>query len=156
MKKRISLRLFGGLLAACVIVGAIIFGVERLAPKPPLPPLLKHVSAGGGWWGACPAETPDEARLREGTPLALSPELNQRLSQAFPPGSSAKRLADSLQQQGFKLLPPCVGDNSIRAASFSQQDGGVLTFPLTANVFWKVDQADNVIWTKGFVRYLAL
>jgi hypothetical protein len=157
MKKPVAPRLLGSLLAVCVIVGAIAFGANLFAPKPPLPPLLRNVSAGGGWWGSCPAETTDEARLREGQPLALSPELSQRLSQSFPPGSGAKRLVDTLQQQGFELLPSCKTDNSIRAAAFTQkQGGGLFSSPLTANVFWKVDGADNIVWTNGFVRYKGL
>ena len=106
--------------------------------------------------GGKPPETPEEPHVREGEPLALSPELDQRLAQAFPPRSNEKQLLKTLGEQGFKFLPPCRGDNSIREAEFNQHGGGVIWFPLTANVFRKVDEADNVVWTKGFVRYMGL
>lgn len=126
------------------------------SPTPPLPPLLENVSAGGGWWGACPPESVDEARLRQTMPLAVSPELNQRLNQSFPPGVSEVALLEVLKNWGFTVLPPCPGDSSIRAAAFVQHGGGVFSSAMTANVFWKVDPERNIVWTKGFVRYAGL
>src|SRR5580692_11453522 len=101
---RSAVRSLGIFSAGCVIGGVIVFGVMFRGwpgPKPILPPLLENVTAGGGWWGACPAETTEEARLREGRPLALSPELDQRLVKAFPSGSSERLLVDALRVQGF-------------------------------------------------------
>jgi hypothetical protein len=115
--------------------------------------LLKDVTAGGGWWGACPPETENEAQERQGRPLATSPELEQRLAQLFPSGSSERMLLNTLQSQGFKLLPPCKSDHSIHVAAFEQRGGGVLSYPIIANIFWKVDDSNKIIWTKGFVRY---
>jgi len=157
MRKGIrSLGLFaaGVVLGAVVVLGAIFAGWP--GPKPPLPTLLRNVTAGGGWWGACPPETQEEAREQQGQPLATSPELNQRLAHSFPSGSSERKLVDTLRAQGFQLLPPCTSDHSVRVAAFDQHGGGVLAFPITANIFWKVDEADNIIWTKGFVRYVGL
>ena len=89
MPTRNRLRSIGLLFAGAVIGGVIVFGalVARVpGPKPPTPPLLKDVSAGGGWWGACPPATPEEASMQAGG-LALSPELNKRLARLFPVGS---------------------------------------------------------------------
>ena len=115
--------------------------------------MLPRAVAGGA---LAPPETTEEPHLREGEPLALSPELDQLLAQAFPPGSSEKQLLKTLAEQGFKFLPPCKGDNLVRAAAFTQQGGGIIWLPLTANVFWRIDEADNVVWTKGFVSYMGL
>jgi hypothetical protein len=144
----------GFVLGAVVVLGALFAGWP--GPKPALPPLLKNVTAGGGWWGACPPENEQEAEEREGHPLATSPELEQRLVQSFPPGSNERKLVDTLSKQGFELLPPCKSDHSVRVAAFRQHGGGVLVFPVTANIFWKVDKADNIVWTRGFVAYEGL
>jgi hypothetical protein len=151
----ITARSLGLLLVGVVLVVAAVF-VGWRQPEPPLPALLKNVSATGGQWGACPSKAEDGARSPEERPLALSPELNQSLTQAFPVGSSEKRLAETLRQQGFELLPACSSDTSVHAAAFTQHGGGLLSYPLTANVFWKVDESGNVVWTKGFVRYTGL
>jgi hypothetical protein len=145
-----------GLLGAGVVLAFSTIFVGCQQSKPQLPPLLEHVSANGGQWGACPSESAGGARLPEGRPLALSPELNQRLAQVFPVGSSEERLVETLRQQGFKLLPPCNTDTYIRAADFTQHGGGGLSYLLTASVFWKVDESGNLVWTKGFVRYTGL
>lgn len=144
----------GGLIGGALVLGALAAGWP--GPKPPLPPLLRDVSAGGGWWGACPPENPDDARMQEGG-LALSPELNQRLSRSFPPGSSEMKMMKALRLQGFQLLSsPCKNDHSIHLARFTQVGGGMLVYPITAEVFWKVDPTGSIVWTKGFVMYLGL
>jgi hypothetical protein len=148
-------RSFSSPLIAGIAVLAAMFG-GCAAPIPPLPPLLKDVTAGGGWWGACPAESAEEARSREGRPMALSPELQERLAQAFPPGSEEVRLLGYLRQQGFDLLSPCNSDRSVRVAAFSQHGGGPLSYPLIANVYWKVDEKGKIAWTRGFIRFTAL
>jgi hypothetical protein len=33
---------------------------------------------------------------------------------------------------------------------------GLLSYPMTADVFWKVDGAGNIEWTKAFARYSGL
>lgn len=146
-------------LAGCAVGGVIVLGAVAAGwpgPKPPLPSLLQNVSAGGGWWGACPPQTEEEARLREGRPIAISPELNERLARQFPAGTMESVLTDALSSQSFSLLLPCKGDNSIRVAGFQQQGGGLLSPPITAEVYWKVDQSGAIVWTKGFVRYTDL
>jgi hypothetical protein len=155
---RNSLRSLTLLAAGCFIGGTVVLVIFGgwFGPKPPLPALLRNVTAGGGWWGACPPDTEQEAREQLGHTLALSPELNQRLVQSFPSGSSEKRLSDALSAQGFELLPSCKNDSSIRVAAFNQHGGGLFLPPIVANVFWKVDEAGNIVWTKGFVRYVAL
>lgn len=155
----IGLLRYKRLLEACLVIGLTTFTSGCLNPTPPLPPLLKNVSGTGGWWGACPPMTENEAHLKDGAPLALSPELGRRLMQLFPPGTNERRLVENISAQGFKTMGPCQGDNSIRSASFIQKDGGILAFPtlpITAEVFWKVDQESNVVWTKGFVRFTGL
>ncbi|MFO1464929.1 MAG: hypothetical protein U1F35_00560 [Steroidobacteraceae bacterium] len=139
-----------------LIVGLTTITAGCWSPTPPLPPLLRNVSAGGGWWGACPAETVEDARLRQGMPLAISPELNQHLNQSFPPGTAELLLRERLNNWGFTELPPCPGDSSIHGAAFVQHGGNVFSAAMTANVFWKVDGAKNIVWTKGFVRYAGL
>jgi hypothetical protein len=49
------------------------------------------------------------------------------------------------------LQRPCVNNTSIRTSAFHQEKG--VFFPIFASVFWKVDHADKVTWTKGFVAY---
>ena len=143
-----------GLLGGAVALAAIF--ASWAGPKPPLPALLRNVSAGGGWWGACPPETPAEAQEQQGRPVAVSPELNRRLAELFPSGSSERTLVDALRSQGFELMLSCKGDLSIHIAAFVQHGTGLLSHPMTAEIYWKTDEADNIVWTKGFVRYVGL
>jgi hypothetical protein len=152
--RNVWLLIVGIVIGGVIVLGAMFAGWP--GPTPPLPPLLQNVTAGGGWWGACPPETPEAAVAREGRPLALSPELNQRLGQSFPPGTSDTRLVDTLRAQGFEILSPCKADAFIHVAAFTQHGGGVLSYPMTANIYWKVDERGNILWAKGFVRYIAL
>jgi hypothetical protein len=131
-----------------------LLGPPWVHPDPPTPLLLQDVSARGGWWGACPAKNDVEAKSHPH--LAISPELNQRLGEQFPPGSDEAKIIDTLKKQGFALPRPCDGDDSIRSAMFNQQGGSLFASPLSAEVFWKVDGAGNILWTKGFVRYIGL
>ena len=112
-----------------------------------LPPLLSNVRAEGGWWGACP----DRAAKDQ----ALSPELNERLQHQFPPGTPDERLISTLAEQHFERPVLCKNDNTIRSAKFYQQ-GGLLAYSTRAEIFWKVDQANNLVWTKGFIFYVGL
>jgi hypothetical protein len=117
---------------------------------------LKDVTASGGQWGACPQAPGSEDPLRKEKSRALSPELNQRLLNEFPAGSSEKHLVETLRQQGFELLAPCDTDASVHSASFTQHGGGIFSYPLTANVSWKVDDFGHVVWTQGFVRFMGM
>jgi hypothetical protein len=152
--RTIGLIVVGIIIGGLAVLGALFAGWP--GPKPPLPPLLQNVTAGGGWWGACPPDTPNAAAAQEGRPLAISPELDHRLAESFPLGSSETKLLDMLRTEGFELLPPCKVDASIHVAEFTQHGGGVLAYPMTADIYWKVDEHGDILWTKGFVRYLAL
>jgi hypothetical protein len=117
---------------------------SRTRWEPPLPPLLRNVTAGSFRGPACPPA---------GQP---SPELNQRLLEAYPPGTDGARLATELENQGFKMRPPCAEDETIRRASFWQRPKGFLPYTISATAYWKVDTANRVVWTKGFVSYSGL
>jgi hypothetical protein len=125
---------------------ATLFGCSEAGP-----PLLRHVTARGGWIGACPPEVASEAQLQASQPLAISPELDKRLTQSFPPGTSEDRLVKPLTEQGFRLLPSCRNDPSIRVAAFDGYAGGI--FNTWASVYWKVDSGSAIVWTKGFVAF---
>ncbi len=119
---------------------------------PPTPPLLRGASAAGGSIGACSAESEWEAN----EPLALSPELNKRLADEFPAGQSEELLTQTLIKQRFELRPACLKDRSIRSAEFIQRSGSLFHWPIHAWVYWKIDEAWKLVWTKGFVMYYSL
>jgi hypothetical protein len=122
--------------------------------EPPTPPLLRNVTVGGGWIGACPAESGSDAQFKKDLPLASSPELDRRLLQEFPTGLAEGRLVEELTRHGFAMLPSCQDDPSIHLAVFRQRGGGVSSeFSMTANVYWKVDRENAVAWTRGSVAF---
>ena len=110
-----------------------------------LPPLLSNVRAGGLWSGTCPPRS-DEP---------LSPELNERLRTQFPPGTPEERLVRTLAEQRFERPVSCSGEPSIRSSKFYQERTAIFAH-VRAEVFWRVDQANNLVWTKGFVFYVGL
>ena len=110
------------------------------------------MTAASGSLGACPAESEWDAN----EPLALSPELNKRLGDEFPVGQSEQLLTQTLVKQGFELRPACLKDSSIRSARFVQRSGGSFYWPIDASVYWKIDEARKIVWTKGFVMYVWL
>ena len=118
--------------------------------KPPLPPLLEGASTSGGLYGGCP-----RAVLVDRKELALSPELDERLRQQFPPGTPARKLSEALVSQGFVLGRPCKEDNSIREANFTKKgDGFYYLFRTDSSVFWKTDERGNIVWTEGFLMFI--
>ncbi len=125
--------------------------------QPVVPPLLRGATAQGGWWGACPpsSETEKESRRIMGQ-LAISPEFNSRLQNAFPPGSAERDLLASLSAQGFVLSDPCKADSTIRIASFHADGRGFLRYATNAQVYWQADADGRIVWTKGFVAYIGL
>jgi len=129
-------KLWIGIAVVATVAGMLVWWNQ---PRP-LPPLLQKVTAGGGYWGACPPEAFE--------PLALSPELNQRLAVQFPPGTTEEDLTRDLAAQGFRRLENCKGDDSIRSMAFG-------TNAMRAAVFWKADEG-RLVWTKGFVFYNSL
>jgi hypothetical protein len=82
---------------------------------------------------------------------ALSPELNQRLAQQFPPGSSGPALFRFLMSQGFMQLEPCENDTTVHRAYYNGPISGVL-LNINAIVYWKTE-GNTLVWTKGFVDY---
>ena len=108
-------------------------------PQPPLPPLLRGTTAGGGWGSACP---PPKG-ISVTSPLALSPELSDRLAQKFPPGSSSDDLESWLLGMGFENLPPCEGDITIHVAVFRQHGG---LYPMTAFAYWKIGICSTLVF----------
>jgi hypothetical protein len=128
--------LFAGAMAAAVLSGC---GSERI------PAILRGVSAGGGYWGACPRRPENQS-----SPLAVSPEFNGRLASRFPPGTAASALVSALTAEGFKAAGSCETDSSISILSFNDKDA----IPnVTAQVYWQADSTGRITWTMGFVAY---
>jgi hypothetical protein len=94
---------------------------------------------------------------REGSfsEIALSPDLEERLSTQFPEGTGESSLTAALASQGFQ--PPtaaCPSDSTIRVSLFPPQTGGgLLRGSKAARVFWKADALGRVLWTHGSVYH---
>src|SRR5436305_936502 len=127
------------LLMATGVIVALAASLWLIAPEP-LPPLLRDARAAGGWWGACPPEGDGRKAL------ALSPELNQRLQDQFPTGTTEQRLIQVLTNQGFQRIEACKSDPTIQVVAFHRRD-------VRAAVYWKSDGAGNITWTRGFIFY---
>lgn len=152
--------------ASVLVLLVLLIGLKAIAivtavPEPPLPPLLQGLPSVSGYTTVCPPATEQEAASRhrfgyDRELIAWTPELGRRLEREFPPGSNAKHLAERLQELGFVTIGPCRGDSTVRAAMF-RQHGGFLFRPgglsMTATIWWKVDDADRLIWAKGMVFY---
>ena len=112
-----------------------------------IPEILRGVSAGGGYWGACPREHDFES-----SPSALSPEFNVRLESRQPPGSADTVLVSGLTAEGFKSAGVCKADPNTKILAFEDKN----TFPnVVAEVYWQTDSEGRIAWTKGFVRYIS-
>jgi hypothetical protein len=128
--------------------------LESSASTTPLPPLLQKATAGSGWSSACPSRNEKEQKMIETTgQFAVSPEVEQRLRDQFPPGSNESRLIAALTTQGFKQEAPCETDQTIQRASFFRKGTGILPYDIGATVYWKIDEQGRIVWTKGFVAY---
>jgi hypothetical protein len=137
-----------------ILLAIPIAGVTAIVVVPYLllPPILRNITAGGQgdpckpdpFWENMPADSPLRPRG--------SLELNARLLREFPAGSPADHLANSLSNWGFKPLPSCENDQSIRRAVFRT------TFPMemAVVVFWKIDAQNAIAWTRGYVSYTFL
>lgn len=90
--------------------------------------------------------------------IALSPELEERLSVQFPEGTEETSLTSALASQSFQ--PPtgaCPDDSTIRVSLFPPQTrGGLLRGSKAAQVFWKVDAHGRIVWTHGTVYHEGL
>ena len=150
-----ALRVFAGFRLSALALAPILAlpgcaCLQISQPADELPPLLQNVSAGGGNFSACPPVA------SETLPIAISPELDQRLSQQFPPGFDDASLVQTLTAQGFKLSGHCEADPTVQRASFFQKGVGCLAYDTIAEVFCKKDDRDRIVWTKGLVRYSGL
>lgn len=122
-------------------------------PLSPLPPLLQGASSTGGskflcqsWPSEWGGSTPETA--------SHSPEIVERLTRDFPPGSSAARLRESLLRQGFTLHEACSPDGRVSWAEFLQRGGDqVWAPPAFGTVHWREDGAGRLVWTTGDVVF---
>lgn len=132
----------------------IVVTLCSCGPRDTLPPLLRNLTAKGGYASACPVPPNLKA---SGAPLELadSPELDRRLQMEFPSGTPEHELIAKLRQMGFGTMSRCDDDQAIRMARYDQaaQPDVFLFFPMTATVYWKVDKNTNVVWSKGFVSF---
>jgi len=117
-----------------------------------VPEILRGVSAGGGYWGACPS--PQWAPKQD--ELAISPEFNDRLATRYPPGSAEIRLLEDLTREGFKDSGHCESEPAIRIMAFHADGIGLLVSAITAQAYWQSDAQGRIVWTKGFVAYTGL
>lgn len=136
--------------AAVVVAGILLAGCDD-GLEPATPPILRNVTAGGGWWnGGCPSHY----KALSGDHEALSPELTQRLAKGFPTGSEAVLLKEALRSQGFRMQERCATEPSIRLAEFRQTGGRFYgPYPVFAQVTWKQDDAGRLVWSKGHVAF---
>ena len=90
--------------------------------------------------------------------MADTPELDRRLKAEFPPGTAETELVTNLQKIGFGAIVSCKDDVTIHIARYDQppQPDVFLFFPMTATIYWKVDENNKVAWSKGFVMYNSL
>jgi hypothetical protein len=128
----------------------VVFGPATRV-DPPTPPLLQDATATGGWSsGGCPPTYEFEKTADE----SKSPEIVSRLKAQYPPGTPSKVLVDALLAQHFTVIARCSNDASIKRAIFRQTGGGFFgPYPAFANVAWKVDANDRIVWTKAAISY---
>lgn len=127
----------------------LILAVSSCGGKTPL--LRPPLTSGKGVWGACPPKTAKETQEQKTQGLGVSPQLTSRFLQRYPPGSAEETLINDLTAQGFKLTGSCSNDSSTRTATFNGYAGGI--FNTFAAIFWRVDKAGAIIWTKGFAGF---
>lgn len=113
-----------------------------------LPPLIRGATTGnGGMTYDCGRDAPP---LSEST-LSRSPEITERLSQAFATSSSSEKLRSSLKEQGFELMGPCSTDGSVSWAQFRKNGNEVV-----ANIYWRENPSGQLIWTFGNIYFTFL
>jgi hypothetical protein len=132
-------------LSAVVVLGICGAAAHQVNGRWPrssaLPPLLIGANAGFGRWNGC-----------GGSGDGVSPELDKRIRDEFPPGSSEADLVATLKDQRFGPPTPCQGNTSVRHSHFVQPKDA----PIDANVYWRVDDANKIVWTHGFVFFVSL
>jgi hypothetical protein len=125
--------------------GAGVYWVTTWFPSlGPLPPLLEGASSRGEMDGCRDIVT------------GVSPQLDERLRDQFPPGSSETALVSALKDQGFDAPAPCRGNPLMRSSGFSRSAKPEQRPIMTASVYWRVDDADKIVWTHGFVFFYSL
>jgi hypothetical protein len=138
-------------ISALVAIGACAAVVYTRLPSfraPPLPPLLAGAKAGYGNWDGCAAGD------------GVSPDLEKRLRDQFPPGSSDVPLVAALEIQGFATPSLCGPYSTARYACYvglkDSATGKPIPNDVSACVYWKVDDANRIIWTHGYLHFLSL
>jgi hypothetical protein len=121
--------------------------------EPPRPAILRGLTASGGLGEACPAQPGDRFG---GLRMSMSPELDARIREQFPLGTEAVRLIDFLTAQGFKLAGECPTDPTIQRAEYFLRSEGFLRFASSAAVYWKTDDQNRIVWTRGFFSVYGL
>jgi hypothetical protein len=134
-----------------ILTGILLLGLATACSSSKIPEILRGVSAGGGYWGACPR--PDWASK---SPLAISPEFNDRLATRFPPGSPESRLIEDLSREGFVMMGACESAPTIRIMTFKAEGIGLVVSEIGASAYWQADANGKIVWTKGFVAYTGL
>jgi hypothetical protein len=136
------------------ILGITWVGIIMLGALPDwsLPALLRNLSATGGYTDACPVPKFLETVIPLIAP-AEAPEFNARLARLFPAGANESDVVLKLRAMGFQMIGPCKDDPTIRRARFDQRRFGPYLFPLFAGVFWKVDEAGKLEWTRGVIAH---
>jgi hypothetical protein len=142
-RARLSVLSAAAVFLAILGAAAVFAALAPVLWEQRLPPLLRNVRAESGQFGACPADNPG------------NPELSKRLQTQFPPGTPEERLIRTLAEQHFERPVPCKDDKTIRSAKL-YQESGLLGGNTRAEIFWKVDLANNLVWTKGFIFYVWL
>ena len=137
-------------------VFAIALAVTGCTSTKDLPALLAHATAGSGWASACPGRNDNERAMMAGRKFAVSPELSDRLSRQFPPGSPASALKEELSTDGFQAPSACEADPTIMGAAFFQKGSGLFAYDVNASVYWQADGDGKIIWTKGVIFYTGL
>ena len=119
--------------------------------RPPTPEILQGIPIGREQFEMCPGASPNLHWQ-----IALSPEFESRLDRLAPHGASEQALIHALAAQGFHSdRAPCSNDPSVRAAKFFQRErGGLSSYPVMADVYWRVDANNNIEWVHGTVSYL--
>jgi hypothetical protein len=109
-----------------------------------VPPILRGVTAGSGFYGGCPPSNEATAEsVRIAGKLAVSPEFNGRLEAAFPPGSPQAVLIDSLTAQGFVLSGQCKTDSTVKIALFHLDGRALSRLEMGAEVYWQARGRPN-------------
>ncbi len=127
------------------IFGPLFFLGIFISSSTALPPLLRNASSPGGYSDGCP-----RAKWAYADTSAASPEINERLSRDFPPGSPASMLSAELIKEGFTIDPPCSDDTTIKIASYTQKH--YFLYQAYGTIYWKVDSAGNIVWSEGFIE----